>query len=75
MSNPFAHDGGDRRHPIDAASSPAGSPRQFAHGGNGSTGIVQPAPTEAVTAVDGQMRTATDSLVMLQLASFEGRAL
>jgi hypothetical protein len=75
MSNPFAQDGGDHRHPTDAASSPAGSPRQFAHGGNGSTGIAQPAPIEAVTGLDGQMPTATDSLVMLQLASFEGRAL
>lgn len=75
MSHAIANDGGDHSRSTNAPMPPAGVARQFAHGGNGSTSMAQPAPAEPLAQLDGPTLTTTDSLVMLQLASFEGRAL
>jgi len=76
MSNPHADHGGAQRHPTDAAPTYAGAQRQFAQGGNGSCNIAQPEPVPVALPIelDGQNPPMTDGLVMLQLASFEGRA-
>jgi len=45
---------------------------QFAHGGNGSCSNAQPEPAARL---ESRQPHGADALVMLQLASFEGRAL
>jgi len=72
MSNSRAYDSSHHRQPTEEAGLQAGSSPQFAHGGNGSTGMVQ--STDALSSAGGPSPSTADRLVMLQLASFEGRA-
>ena len=51
----------------------AGAPHQFAHGGNGMA-PQNPAANDAASDFDRRDMPVGDNLVMLQLASFEGRA-
>jgi len=74
MSSSHIHRGAERCQPVAHGPAPAGGVCRFAHGGNGSAGNVHSGPLPGDLPVDRNRKTAA-SLVMLQLASFEGRAL
>lgn len=76
MSNLHDHDGGEQ-HLTTAAPPHAAGLRQFANGSHASHSMAGPkaTPEEALVDIDAQTPPNTDSLVMLQLASFAGRAL
>ena len=65
---------GEGRHDAGNAMPRAAAPLQFAHGGNGMA-PQNPTANDPATDFDRQDPPVDDSLVMLQLASFEGRAL